>query len=151
MIVGRAFDEVEPDEAFRHAMTITESHLVLGAGLFGDINPLHVNQQFAQGSRFGGRIAHGYITSAFMAATLGMLFHGTAVAYLEHACRFSAPVRVGDTLSVIWTLTAKEAKPKHGGGVVIFSGVAKVQDDTVVAHADAKMLILDRAHTPAGS
>lgn len=145
MIVGRAYDEVELAQRFRHAMTITETHLVLGAGLFGDINPLHVDQPFAAGSRFGGRIAHGYITSSFMAAALGMLFHGTAVAYLEHRCSFTAPVRAGDTVTVTWTLRGKTDKPQHGGGIVDFEGVCHNQDGTEVAAAQARMLILSRA------
>lgn len=142
---ARAYDEVEPGEHFRYAMTLTETHLVLGAGLFGDINPLHVNEQFARRSRFGGRIAHGYLTSSFMAAALGMLFHGTAAAYLEHACRFLAPVRPGDTLNAVWTLRSKQDKPRHDGGVVTFTGECSNQHGERVAEADAKMLILTRA------
>lgn len=144
LIVGKGFDEVQTGDRFEYAMTITETHLVLGAGLFGDINPLHVNQAFAADSRFGGRIAHGYITSSLMAAALGMLFHATAVAYLEHSCRFIAPVRAGDTLTAEWTLVRKEPKPKHGGGVVHFEGVCRNQTGEAVAEARASMLVQDR-------
>jgi acyl dehydratase len=144
LIVGRGFDEVETGDRFEYAMTITETHLVLGAGLFGDINPLHVNQAFAADSRFGGRIAHGYITSSLMAAALGMLFHSTAVAYLEHGCRFIAPVHAGDTLTAVWTLVRKEPKPTHGGGVVHFEGICVNQDGTQVAEARGSMLVRNR-------
>jgi len=144
LIVGKGFDEVSEGEQFDYGMTMTESHIVIGAGLFGDINPLHVNEAFAAGSRFKGRIAHGYLTSSLMAAALGMLFHSTAVAYLEHRCRFLAPVRAGDTLTARWTLVRKEAKPRHHGGIVHFEGICVNQDGLSVAEATASMLIQNR-------
>jgi len=138
---GRWYDDVESGETFSRSITITETHLVLGAGLIGDFNPHHVNDEFAKASRYGTRILHGMITSALMGAPVGMYFHGTAMAYLEHAARFKAPVRAGDTLTTTWTVTEKHAKPKHGGGVVVLSGVCRNQDGVVVADADAKMLV----------
>ena len=140
---GRGFNEVNIGDHFDHAMTLTETHIVLGAGLFGDFNPLHVNQSFAEKSRYGGRIAHGYLTSNVLAAQLGMIFQGTAIAYLEHCCRFTAPVRPGDTLSTCWTVTQKDEKPKHEGGIVSLTGTCKNQDGIQVADADAKMLVRD--------
>ena len=143
---GLTFDQFNVGDVYVcQGRTVTEADVVNFAGISGDYNPLHTNEEYGKTTPFGGRIAHGYITSAFMAATLGMLFHGTAVAYLEHGCRFTAPVRAGDTLTVVWTLTARESKPRHGGGVVVFKGTAHIQDGTQVAEADAKMLIQDRA------
>ena len=143
MYAGRGFNELTLGAVFDSAMTLTETHLVLGAGLFGDFNPLHVNQTFAASSRYGSRIAHGYLTSNVMAAQMGMIFHGTAIGYLEHAIRFTAPVRVGDTLSVRWTVTALDAKPKHDGGMVTLAGTCHNQDGLAVANADAKILVRD--------
>jgi acyl dehydratase len=143
MFPGRGFNELKIGDVFDTAMTLTETHLVLGAGLFGDFNPLHVNQTFAEASRFGGRIAHGYLTSNVMAAQLGMIFHGTAIAYVEHAIRFTAPVRAGDTLAVRWTVTVLDAKPKHAGGMVKLAGTCENQDGVMVANADAKILVRD--------
>ncbi len=143
MFPGRGYDEVAIGTRYETSMTITETHLVLGAGLFGDFNPLHVNQQFASGSRFGGRIAHGYLTTSFMAAALGMLFHGTAIAYVEHTSRFLAPVHAGDTLTIEWTVRVKDDKPKHAGGMVTLTGVCTNQDGLRVAEADAKLLVAD--------
>ena len=146
---GPCFDDVEVGTAFSRSITITDTHLVLGAGLIGDFNPHHVNDEYAKGSRFGTRILHGMITSALMGAPVGMYFHGTAIAYLEHAARFRAPVRAGDTLTTTWTVTEKHAKPKHGGGVVVLSGVCRNQNGDVVAEADGKMLVHARGRTPA--
>ena len=138
---GRWYDEVHSGETFSRSITITETHLVLGAGLIGDFNPHHVNDEYARGSRFGTRILHGMMTSALMGAAVGMYFHGTAVANLEHAARFKAPVRAGDTLTTTWTVTGRHDKPHHGGGVVVLHGVCRNQDGVVVAEADGKMLV----------
>jgi acyl dehydratase len=104
---GRWYDDVHVGDAFSRTITITETHLVLGAGLIGDFNPHHVNDEFAKGSRFGTRILHGMMTSALMGGAVGMYFHGTAVAYLEHSASFKAPVRAGDTLLTTWTVVER--------------------------------------------
>lgn len=146
MFPGRGYNEIKPGDVFTTTMTLTETHIVLGAGLFGDFNPLHINQRFAESSRFGTRIAHGYLTTSFMAAQLGMIFHGTAIAYVEHISRFTAPVHPGDTLSIAWTVAALDDKPKHQGGMVSLTGVCTNQEDEKVAEAEAKILV---ANNPA--
>ncbi len=144
MVPGKAFDEVEVGETFSTSLTVTETHLVLAAGLFGDFNPLHVDDAHAAQSRFGGRILHGPFTSALISAPAGMYFHGTAIAYLEHNCRFKAPVRPGDTLRTTWTITERLAKPKHGGGILVLRARCENQHGDVVAEADGKMLVASR-------
>ncbi len=141
---GRWYDDVRVGDAFSRTITITETHLVLGAGLIGDFNPHHVNDEFAKGSRFGTRILHGMMTSALMGGAVGMYFHGTAVAYLEHGARFRAPVRAGDTLLTTWTVVERHDKPQHGGGVVVLRASCRNQTGTVVAEADAKTLVQAR-------
>ncbi|MCX4149979.1 MULTISPECIES: MaoC/PaaZ C-terminal domain-containing protein [Paraburkholderia] len=140
---GKGFNQLRVDEAFENSWTMTETHLVLGAGLFNDFNPLHVNQHFAANSRFGGRIAHGYLTSNAMAALLGMVFHSTAIAYVEHSIRFTNPVRAGDTLTICWVVSQLDAKPKLEGGLVTLTGTCVNSDGTEVARAEAKMLVHD--------
>ena len=141
---GKWYDEVRIGETFGSSLTVTETHLVLGSGMFGDFNPLHIDEEFARKSRFGGRILHGPFTSALVSASAGMYFAGTAIAYLEHACRFKGPVRAGDTLTTVWTVTQKSDKPKHHGGMVTMSGVTKNQREEVVVEADGKMLVASR-------
>jgi 3-hydroxybutyryl-CoA dehydratase len=142
---GRWFDEVRAGDAFSSALTITETHIVVGAGLIGDTNPHHMNAEYAKGTRFGTPILHGMLTSSIMGAAVGMYFHGTAIAYLEHHARFIAPVRAGDTLTTAWTITETVDKPKHGGGIVVLAGRATNQDGAVVAEAQARMLVSNRA------
>ena len=137
---GVRYDDARVGDAFASTMTVTETHLVLGAGLFGDFNPHHVSETYARGQRYGGRILHGIVTSAIMGAPLGMIFHGTAIGFVEHHVRFLAPVRPGDTLTTTWTVVDKHDKPKHAGGVVVLRGEARNQDGVVVASAESKML-----------
>lgn len=144
MFQGKWYDEVAVGERFGTSVTVTEAHLVLGAGLFGDFNPLHVDEEFARKSRFGTRILHGPFTSALVSAPVGMYFARTAIAYLEHACRFLAPVRPGDTLATEWTVTHKLDKPKHGGGICVLAGVSRNQKGETVVEADGKILVAAR-------
>ena len=141
---GRAYDEVSVGDEFDYVLTITEAHLVTAAGLFGDFNPLHVDETFASQSRFGGRILHGPFTSAFVAAPVGIYFSGTAIAYLEHSCRFLAPVKPGDTLRASWEITDMTDKPKFRGGVISLSCLCINQQDIEVASASGKIMVAAR-------
>ncbi len=138
---GKWFEDVAVGERFSGRMTITETHLVVGAGLIGDFNPHHVDDEYASQSRFGTRILHGVITSAIMGAPVGMHFHGTAMAYLEHSARFKAPARAGDTLTTTWTITEKHLKPKQHAGVVVVAGECRNQHGELVAEGEGKMLV----------
>lgn len=144
---GKWYDEVREGETFGSRLTVTEAHLVLAAGLFGDFNPLHVDAVFSQQSMFGSRILHGPFTSAVVSAPVGMFFAGTAIAYLEHACRFKAPVRAGDTIATQWTVTGRLDKPKHKGGIVLMKGEGRNQHGTLAIEADGRILV---ASKPAG-
>ena len=144
MFQGKWYDEVAVGERFGTSVTVTETHLVLGSGMFGDFNPLHVDEEFAAKSIFGTRILHGPFTSALIAAPVGMYFARTAVAYLEHNCRFKAPVRPGDTLATEWTVVEKRDKPKHRGGIVVLSCESKNQKGELAVEADGKILIASR-------
>ena len=138
---GKWYEEVQVGERFGASLTVTETHLVLAAGMFGDFNPLHVDEAFAKKSRFGTRILHGPFSSALVSSPVGMHFAGTAIAYLEHACRFKAPVRPGDTLTTEWTVLEKLDKPKHNGGICVLRGTARNQDGEVAVEADGKILV----------
>ncbi len=139
---GKSFLEIEIDEVFESQLTVTESHIVTGAGLFGDFNPLHVDDLYCKDTRFRKRILHGPLTSALMSAPIGMYFAGTAVAYLEHNCQFKAPVYADDTLTTRWTISGKIPKPKRDVGIALLSGICTNQDGIVVALADGKIMLV---------
>lgn len=140
-VAGIPFAEVRLGDRYPRVVVIEARHLDDSARLIGDFNPLHVDEAFAQASRFGARILHGVITSALMGAELGMVYSGTAIAYLEHSARFIAPVFIGDRLDIVWTVTGLEAKPHAGGGIVLLEGTATNQHGRVVCDASGKMLV----------
>ena len=145
MFQGKWYDEVAVGERFGTSVTVTETHLVLGSGMFGDFNPLHVDEEFSKKSMFGTRILHGPFTSALVAAPVEMYFARTALAYLEHHCRFKAPVRPGDTLSTEWTVTEKLDKPKHRGGICVLTGISQNQRGETVVEAEGKILVSSKS------
>jgi 3-hydroxybutyryl-CoA dehydratase len=144
MFHGKWYDEVSVGERFGTRVTVTEAHLVLAAGLFGDFNPLHVDEAFARESIFGTRILHGPFTAALVSAPVGMYFSHTALGYLEHHCRFTAPVRPGDTLATEWTVIEKLDKPKHRGGICVLRGHARNERAEVVVNAEGKILVASK-------
>lgn len=96
---GVPFGELQVGMAAERTTTVTETHLVLFAGLTGDFNPLHVDAGAASRSRFGGRVAHGMLTAGFVSAVLGTKLPGPGCVYLGQTLRFAAPVRPGDTVT----------------------------------------------------
>jgi len=138
---GKGYNEIKVGDTFGAAVTITDAHLVLAAGLIGDSHPLHINQQFAEQTRFGGRVLHGVFTGALIGGPVGTFFAGTGIAYLEHNCRFKNPVRPGDTLTTTWTIADKIDKARHGGGLVVLKGECRNQKNEVAVEADAKILV----------
>jgi 3-hydroxybutyryl-CoA dehydratase len=138
---GRTFEQFRVGDRFSSEVAITDGLLSRAAELIGDYNPLHVDPGFAARSHFGGPILHGVITSALMSAPFGNLVAGTAIAYVEHAARFLAPVRPGDTLTMTWQVHESTPKPAHGGGLVKASCEARNQRGELVATAHGTMLV----------
>lgn len=79
--------------------TVTESDVVLFAGITGDFNPAHVNEVEATKSRFGGRIAHGLLSAGFISACIAMKLPGPGTIYLTQSLKFTRPVKIGDTVT----------------------------------------------------
>ena len=82
---------------------ITDDHIAKFAEVTGDTNPLHLNDDYAKGTLFGGRIAHGMLTASLFSAVLGTKMPGPGCIYMSLSIRFRAPVRPGDV--VVATVT----------------------------------------------
>ncbi|HEX2189545.1 MAG TPA: MaoC family dehydratase [Longimicrobiaceae bacterium] len=93
------FEELRVGQSATHAKTVTEADVVLFAGVTGDFNPAHLDQVYAEKSRFGGRIAHGMLSAGFISAALAMRLPGPGTIYLSQSLRFLRPVRIGDTVT----------------------------------------------------
>lgn len=88
------------------AKTVTDADIVLYAGVSGDTNPVHLDEEFASETMFKGRIAHGMLTAGFISAVLGARMPGPGAIYLSQTLRFKAPVRPGDTVTADCEVTA---------------------------------------------
>jgi 3-hydroxybutyryl-CoA dehydratase len=88
------------------AKTVTEADIILFAGISTDVNPAHLDEEYAKGTMFGGRIAHGMLSAGFISAVLANHLPGPGTIYLSQTLKFKAPVRPGDTVRA--TVTVKE-------------------------------------------
>ncbi len=119
-----------------HAKTVTDADVILFAGISGDQNPVHLNQEFANGTRFGGRIVHGMLTASFISTVLGMKLPGPGCIYISQNLKFMAPVRVGDTVRARVTVKAINAER----GRIAVDTTCTV-GDTVVVTGEAELLV----------
>ncbi len=71
------------------------------AEVSGDVNPVHVDEEFAKKTRFGGRIAHGMWTASLISAVLGTKLPGPGTIYLSQTMAFKGPVRPGETVTAV--------------------------------------------------
>jgi acyl dehydratase len=141
MFTERGFNDVEAGQVFSHSVTVTESHLVFAAGLFGDFHPLHTNEEYAKRSRFGHRIAHGPLNIGIMASVLGNYFAGAAGPYLEQTVRFKAPVAPGDTVTTTWEILEKIPKEKLEGGILHLTVQMHNQNQELVLEGEGKIIL----------
>ena len=133
---GYYLEDLEVGMTAIHTKTVTEADVVLFAGISGDINPVHLDNDFAKGTMFKGRIAHGMLTASFISAVLGTKLPGPGCIYVSQNLKFKAPVRIGETVRATVTVTAiDEARAR-----VTVSTVCKV-GETVVIDGEAQLVV----------
>ena len=102
---GYYFEDLEVGIHDVYAKTITDADIVVFAGISGDTNPVHLNHEFAAGTMFEGRIAHGMLSAGFISTVIGTKLPGPGCIYVGQTLKFKAPVRVGDTVAAHCTVT----------------------------------------------
>lgn len=96
---GKSIGELHLGDLAEFSKTVTETDVVLFAGITGDFNPAHTDEVWAAGTRFGGRIVHGMFSAGLISAAIGTRLPGPGTIYISQELRFLAPVRIGDTLT----------------------------------------------------
>ena len=139
----RWFDEIEVGEEYESpGRTVTETDIVLFAGLSGDYNVLHTDAEFMKSSIFGERIAHGLLGVAIQA---GLFTRATqAFAMLGFAglrWKFKGPIRIGDTIRVRARVTAKKETGKTDRGLLTVERQVLNQRDEVVQEGETDLLV----------
>ena len=115
--------------------TITEADLVLFAGVSGDNNAIHVNEEFAATTRFGGRIAHGLLTASVISAAIANRLPGPGTVYLGQQLNFRAPVRPGQTVHASVVVSAIDLQRRR----VTLDTVCRVGETVVI---DGQALVM---------
>ncbi|MFM2052152.1 MAG: hypothetical protein RL456_189 [Pseudomonadota bacterium] len=108
---GHDIEDLSPGMTATFSKTITEADIVLFAGVSGDGNAVHTNEEFAQATPFRGRIAHGFLTASVISAAVANKLPGPGSIYLDQRMSFKAPVRPGDTVHA--TVRVKEVQAER--------------------------------------
>lgn len=131
---------IEIGQSASFSKTITESDISTFAGLTGDFNPIHINQQEAEQSIFGRRIAHGMLSASLISTVIGMYLPGKGAIYLGQNIQFKEPVDIGDTITA--QVTVDEIINKEKGIIRLKTqclnqkGVLVIDGDAVVKYKD---------------
>jgi 3-hydroxybutyryl-CoA dehydratase len=136
---GYFFEDLEVGMTAVYARTIGPADLVMFAGMSGDTNPMHLNEQYAANTMFKGVIAHGMLCSSFISTVVGTRLPGPGCVYVKQSLRFIAPVRPGDTVTA--RATVKELIPDRRRCVL---DTVCVVGDTVVIDGEAEVLVPSR-------
>ena len=135
-IKGLTIDQLEVGQKASFTKTVTEADVYNYAGVSGDFNPAHMNEEYAKNTAFKTRIAHGMLSAGFISAVLGTKLPGPGTIYLNQDLRFTKPVHFGDTITA--TITVEELiKEKNRA---ILKTVCTNQDGDVVVEGVAKVM-----------
>ncbi len=96
---GKTIDQLAIGDQESLSKTISESDIYLFAGVTGDLNPAHIDREYAKKTFFKQRIAHGMLMGGLISAVIAMRLPGPGSIYREQQLKFLAPVHIGDTIT----------------------------------------------------
>ncbi|HZZ68545.1 MAG TPA: MaoC family dehydratase [Phenylobacterium sp.] len=132
---GLYFDELIVGQTAEVTHVVGAADIESFAAVSGDHNPVHMDEAYAKTTPFGGRIAHGMLSAAYISAVLGNDLPGPGAIYLSQSLRFRRPVKIGDPVVAKVTVKALDAAKGHA----TFETVCLVNGKTVV---DGEALIM---------
>ena len=130
------YDELAVGQSATYTRQVTDGDVMSFAKITGDFNPVHVDEDAAARSRFGGRIAHGMLSGGLVSAAIANRLPGPGAIYLAQTMKFTAPVRLDDTITV--TLTVTELMSKNR---VRLNTVCRNQNGEMVLDGEATILM----------
>jgi 3-hydroxybutyryl-CoA dehydratase len=137
---GFFFEDLDVGMTAVYARTIGPADLVMFAGISGDTNPMHLNEEYAAATMFQGTIAHGFLSSCFISTVIGTRLPGPGCVYVSQSLKFKAPVRPGDTVTARATVT--ELDPGRNRATLRTTCTV---GSTVVIDGEAVVLVPSRA------
>ena len=133
---GKTIHQMGIGDRASFTKTVSECDVYQFAGVTGDFNPAHVDAEYAKGSLFKERIAHGMLSAGFISTVLGTRLPGPGVIYVKQELRFKAPVRFGDTVTAFVEVTALDTETNR----VTLRTWCENQEKTVVLDGEALMM-----------
>lgn len=137
---GYTIEDLKPGMSASYGKTVGEADIVLFAGVSGDTNPVHLDEDYAKATMFKTRIAHGMLSAGFISTVLGTKLPGPGAIYMSQNLKFKAPVKIGDSVLAICTVTEVIPEKKRA----VLSTICKV-GDTVVIEGEAMVMVPSRA------
>jgi 3-hydroxybutyryl-CoA dehydratase len=132
-MIGKTIEELKVGDTARFSKTISESDVYLFAGVTGDLNPAHVNEDYAKVTYFKTRIAHGMLSASLISGVIGTRLPGPGTIYMHQEVSFLAPVKIGDTVTAIVEVAEIMAEKKR----VRLKTVCINQENTTVVDGEA--------------
>jgi len=108
----RRIDDFEPGQHVSFTKTFTEDDLRRFIEITGDVNPLHVDEEFAAATPFGRRVLHGMLTASIFSTMVGMLLPGTGAIYRSQTIKFLLPVHLDETVTAHFVVRSVD-RAKH--------------------------------------
>lgn len=132
-MIGKTIDQLAVGDSDQFSKTISESDVYLFAGVTGDLNPAHIDQEYAKNTKFQSRIAHGILVGGLISTVIGMKLPGPGSIYREQQLKFLAPVHIGDTITA--KVEVKELITEKNK--IILQTTCTNQDDVLVIDGQA--------------
>jgi 3-hydroxybutyryl-CoA dehydratase len=133
MKLGKSISEIKVGDHAQFSKTLSEADIYLYAGITGDLNPAHVNEEYANKTFFRTRIAHGMLVAGFISTVLANQLPGPGTIYVSQELNFLAPVRIGDTV----TARAEVIEVSQEKNRVRLRTTCAIQDGTTVLDGNA--------------
>jgi 3-hydroxybutyryl-CoA dehydratase len=132
-MIGKTIDKLKEGDTAAFSKTVSESDIYLFAGVTGDLNPAHINEEYARNTFFKTRIAHGMLLAGFVSAVIGNRLPGYGTIYVRQELDFIAPVHMGDTITA--QVEVKEILSEKNR--VVLRTTCVNQDNVVVLDGEA--------------
>jgi 3-hydroxybutyryl-CoA dehydratase len=110
---GLYFDELSVGQSAETSHVVGAADIEAFAVVSGDVNPVHMDEAYAKGTPFGGRIAHGLLSASYVSAVIANKLPGPGAIYLSQSLRFRRPVRIGDPVVAKVVIKALDAAKGH--------------------------------------
>ncbi len=136
MTIKYYLEDLKPGMSDSYTRTITEADIQNFADVSGDNNPVHLDEEYAAGTRFKHRIAHGMLSASFISTVVGTRLPGPGCIYVNQTLKFVRPVYIGDEV----TTTAEITKIDDKRGFVTLTTLCQVNGKNVI-EGEAMMMV----------